>query len=166
MFVAVICWIATLHQVCLQELLLKYLPASTQTHIHTHPGCPPFKLCESADQTPGCAQTYSSLCTVVLDLGLCPYAPDACEKLNYRLVAPSPKRGLFSWLYSEMRSFSHSGIGKGGNVVGIKRESASLGRYFCILWASDAQMLKSLQRLLNLIVRGDRCPEEIGFWAA
>ena len=53
-----------------------------------------------------------SLCTVALDLAVCPHGPDTRLKLNYRLVALGPKRGLFGWPLSEKSSFSNSGTGK------------------------------------------------------
>lgn len=70
------------------------------------------KLDEAVDQTPGCAQMRRSPCTVALDLAVCPRGPDTRLKLNYRLVAPGPKRGLFGWPLSEKLSFSHSGTGR------------------------------------------------------
>lgn len=93
-----------------------------------------------------------SLCTVALDLAVCPHGPDTRLKLNYRLVAPGPKRGLFGWPLSEKRSFSHSGTGK--NVMGFKDENGSLEDIFFLLTvstgASGSLKLKCLQRLLNL----------------
>lgn len=96
--------------------------SDTHTHAleHAHKLCPP-KLDETVDQTPGCAQMRRSLCTVALDLAVCPHGPDTRLKLNYRLVAPGPKRGLFGWPFSEKRSFSHSGTWK--NVMGFKEEN-------------------------------------------
>lgn len=79
--------------------------------------CPLPKLDETVDQTPGYAQMCRSLCTVALDLAVCPHGPDTRLKLNYRLVAPGPKRGLFGWPLSEKRSFTHSGTGK--DVIGF-----------------------------------------------
>ncbi len=75
-----------------------------------------------------------SLCTVALDLAVCPHGPDTRLKLNYRLVAPEPKRGLFGWPLSEKRSFSHSGTGK--DVMGFKEENASLEDIFFRLTVS------------------------------
>lgn len=76
--------------------------------------------CASVDQTPGCGPTCRSLCTGALDLAACPHGPDARLKLNYRLVAPGPERGLFGWPLSETRSFSQSQTGK--NVTVFKEE--------------------------------------------
>lgn len=75
-----------------------------------------------------------SLCTVALDLAVCPHGPDTRLKLNYRLVAPGPKRGLFGWPLSEKHSFSHSGTGK--NVMGFKEENASLEDILFLLTVS------------------------------
>lgn len=96
------------------EILLKLTHTHTHTHAQEHADilCPLPKLDETVDQTPGCAQLRRSLCTVALDLAVCPHGPDTRLKLNYRLVALGPKRGLFGWPLSEKRSFSHSGTGK------------------------------------------------------
>lgn len=112
-------------------------PASPfrEPHLHTktHTNNPPLKLPETVDQTPGYAQTYRSLCTVALDLAVCPKAQDTRVKLNYRLVAPGPKKGLVCWLFTEKSSFSHFGI-EGKNVVRIKEESPSLEDISVFRW--------------------------------
>lgn len=139
----------------------KYLPgeatcAHTHTHTPAHTRYPLPKLDETVDQTPGCAQMRRSLCTVALDLAVCPHGPDTRLKLNYRLVAPGPKRGLFGWPLSEKSSFSNSGTGKKKkkNVMGFKEENVSLGDIFfhptVSAGASGPLNLECLQRLLKL----------------
>lgn len=95
------------------------------------------KLDEAVDQTPGCAQMRRSPCTVALDLAVRPRGPDARLKLNYRLVAPGPKRGLFGWPLSEKLSFSHSGTGR-KNVMGFKEENAGFEDISFLLTVSAA----------------------------
>lgn len=88
-------------------------PQHTHTLMHRNTHCVLLpKVDETVDQTPGCAQLCRSLCTVALDLAVCPHGPDTRLKLNYRLVALGPKRGLFGWPLSEKRAFSHSETGK------------------------------------------------------
>lgn len=77
-----------------------------------------------ADRAPGCAQTHTFLSAVALDLPVCPRAPDTRLKLNYRLAAAGPKRGLFGCSFSEKHLFSRLGTGGKKNVLGFKEESA------------------------------------------
>lgn len=112
LFVAVLCEIATLHQVW---RVLETPPRHTQEQEHAHILSPLPKLDETVDVTPGCAQMHRSLCTVALDLAVCPHGPDTRLKLNYRLVAPGTTRGLFARPLSEKCLFSHSGSG-GKNI--------------------------------------------------
>lgn len=67
-----------------------------------------------------------SFCTVALDLAVRPHGPDTRLKLNYRLVAPGPKRGLFGWPFSGKRSFCD----EEKNVMGFKKENVSLEDIF------------------------------------
>lgn len=105
-----------------------------------------------------------SLCTVALDLAVCPHGPDTRLKLNYRLVAPGPKRGLFGWPLSEKRSFSHSGTGK-KNVMGFKEEKAGLEDIFFLLTVSTgaAKTEMSTKTSKSYVVRiSGRGPVGIG----
>lgn len=106
-----------------------------------------------------------SLCTVALDLAVCPHGPDTRLKLNYRLVAPGPKRGLFGFPLSESTHSLIRGLEKMSWDLRKKMPVLKTFYFFwCwIHWSTKTKMSAEVSKSYREGMR-DRGPVEIGSW--